>query len=311
MAAAALAVAAAERPGPPTIVEEIVAKVNGDIITRGDLEKVRALKETVIADDLRNQIDQFLLVQQAKAHDINVDADLTREIAALQSVSKLADPDQFHEWIRNTYGMSFEDFRQATKNALLTERVIGEEVWRNIVIPDADIQKYYDAHKAGFIRTESVTLRLILISTGDGKPDTVAAAQKKATALLTRARGTADKFPDLARRYSDDPSATDDGLLPPFRRGTLNKEVEDVVFKGEKGYVTEPIRVRAGFEIFRIEEHIPEGQASLDEVKGQINNILARPVADPKLHTYLTGLRQIAFLQIKTGYLTDFVDSSY
>ena len=52
-----------------------------------------------------------------------------------------------------------------------------------------------------------------------------------------------------------------------------------------------------------MEDHIPEGQASFDDVKGQINNILERPIADPKLRTFLTGLRQDAFLQIKPGYI--------
>jgi peptidyl-prolyl cis-trans isomerase SurA len=317
----AAVVFAADRPDPPIVVEEIVAKVNGDIVTRGDLARAkermqRDMKQAGMSaaamqqqmdklgsDELRNEIDQLLLVQKAKELDINVDADLNREIAGIQSESKIADPDKFHEWVGQQAGIPYEEFRQQRKNALLTERVVSEEVWRNIVIPDADIQKYYDAHKADFVRKESVTLRVILISTGDNKPDTVAAAEKKANIVLTRARGSVDKFSDLARQYSDDPSATDDGLLPPFERGTLNKAVEDVVFKHDKGFVTDLIRVNAGFEILRVEDHVPEGQASLDDVRGQIANILTRPIADPKMRTFLTTLRQNAFLQVKPGYI--------
>ncbi len=166
------------------------------------------------------------------------------------------------------------------------------------------MRKYYDEHKSEFVRKESVSLRLILVSTGDGKPESVAAGLKKATALLERARAGTDKFGDLARQNSDDPTAADDGLLPqPFQRGGLNKAIEDVVFKHEKGYITDLIRVPAGFEILRVEEHIPEGQASFDDVKPQLNDILIRPLADGKLRAYLTGLRQKAFLQIKPGYV--------
>ncbi len=131
------------------------------------------------------------------------------------------------------------------------------------------------------MRQESVTLRLILVSTGDGKPDTVATAEKKANLLLTRARGGVDKFTDLARQYSDDASATDDGLLPPFEKGKLNKAIEDVVFKHEKGYVTDLIQIRGiGFEFFKVEDHTSERAGPMDDVKGQINNILtARPIA--------------------------------
>ena len=320
--ASASALLAVDRPDPPKVVEEIVAKVNGDIITRGDLEKARvqieraakeqgisgpAMKEAVdrvFADELRNEIDSLLLVQKGKELDVKVDDELNREIAGIQSESKIADPDKFHEWVRGITGMPFEDFRLKEKNKLITERVVSEEVWRNIIIPEAELQKYYDAHKTEFIRKESVTLRVILVSTGDGKPDTVAAAEKKANGLLTRARTGTDKFSDLARQYSDDPSAADEGLLPPFERdGTLNKDIEDIVFKHEKGYVTDLIRLKAGFEILRIEDHIPEGQATFDDVKGKINNILTRPIADPKMREFLTGLRQNAFLQVKADYI--------
>lgn len=311
---------AADRPDPPKVVEEIVAKVNGDIITRGELDKERAAiaqelqqrgvvgadldkqVDKAAAEALSNQIDQLLLVQKGKDLNLNVDADLTREIAGIQSESKIADPDKFHDWVREQVHMSFEDWRLKEKNKLLTERVLGEEVWRTIVIPQADMQKYYDEHKSEFMRKESVTLRFILISTGDNKPATVAAAEKKAKALSDRAHGATDKFSDLARQNSDDPSAVDDGLLSPFGRGKLFKNVEDIVFKHDKGYVTDPIRIPAGFAIYRIEERVPEGQASFDEVRGEISSILSRPIADPKLRAYLTNLRQNAFLQIKAGY---------
>ncbi len=323
---------AADRPDPPKVVEEIAAKVNGDIITRGELEKSRVDLEREIrqqgqgqpaaavqkaidqatTDELRNQIDQLLLVQKGKELDINVEDELKKEIASIQADSKISDPDKFHEWLRGITGISFEEFRQKEKNKLITERVVSEQVWRNIVIPEADLQKYYNEHKSEFIRKESVTLRMILISTGDGKPETVAAAERKANALLARARGSADKFSDLARQYSDDPSAADDGLLPTaFERGAgsdpakqLNKAIETVVFSHEKGYVTDLIQIRgAGFAIYRVEDHIPAGQASFDDVKNQINSILMRPIADPKLRTYLTTLRQNAFLQIKPGFI--------
>src|SRR5580698_6110928 len=94
LSAGALALLAADRPDPPRVVEEIVAKVNGDIITHGDLEKAKILiehdlrqnglsgaalqqqYEKTVNDELRNQIDQLLLVQKGKELDINVEADL-------------------------------------------------------------------------------------------------------------------------------------------------------------------------------------------------------------------------------------------
>jgi peptidyl-prolyl cis-trans isomerase SurA len=312
---------AADRPDPQTrVVEEIVAKVNSEIITRGELAKQRLAIEAELqqqglsgpalqdaankraADALRDQIDQLLLVQKGKELNINVDADVNRRIAEIQSQTpgKISDPDKFHEWLREQTGESFEDFKLAMKNQLLTQRVISEEVYRNVVIPKTEIEKYYNEHKTEFVRQEMVQLREILVSVGDGSPDKVAAAEKKAKALVDRAR-KGEKFTDLARQNSDAPTAASDGELGAFKRGDLAKEIDDVVFKQAKGYVTDPIRRPAGFEIYRVEEHYAAGQASLDEVQNEINAKLIEPRVGPKVREYLTQLRQNAFLQIKPG----------
>ncbi len=318
------ALVAADRSAPQVhLVEEIIAKVNGQIITRGELtqrrtflaEELREQKglsgpaleaelDKEAADALRDQIDQLLLVQKAKELNINVEADVNRRIAEIQSESKISDPEKFHEWLQDQlHGVSFEDFKDQTKNRFLTDRVINEEVYRNINIPKADIQKYYDEHKSEFVRQEMVSLREILISVGDGSSDKVAAAEKKAKNIVDRARKGDAKFTDLARQYSDAPTATSDGELGAFKRGDMAKDIEDIVFKQNKGYVTDPIRRPAGFEIYRVEEHYAAGQASLDEVENEITSKLMEPVVKPKLRAYLTQLRQNAFLQIKEGFV--------
>src|SRR5205823_452547 len=158
------------------IVEEIICKVNGDIITKGEMEHQRQTLEAALRqeglnglrlqeamrdrekDILRDQIDQLLLVSKAKDLNISVDADVTKRIAEIQTQSKLADPDKFHEWIREQSGMTFEDFKQQLKNQLLTQRVIGQEVQRTILTPEAEKRKYYEEHKAEFVREEEVYL---------------------------------------------------------------------------------------------------------------------------------------------------------
>ena len=50
-------------------------------------------------------------MQKGKELNINVDADVNRRIAEIQSQSGIADPDKFHEWLREQTGESFEDFK--------------------------------------------------------------------------------------------------------------------------------------------------------------------------------------------------------
>ncbi|MGD1069324.1 MAG: peptidylprolyl isomerase [Bryobacteraceae bacterium] len=315
-----LTLAAADRPDPQThVIEEIVAKVNGKIITRGDLERQReriaidfekqgfsgaALENAVnkaAADALKDQIDQLLLVAKGDELNINVDSDVTKRIAEIQKQSGIADQDKFHDWVREQSGESFEDLKQLFKNQFMTQRVIGEEVYRNVNIPKADIQKYYDEHKKDFVRKESVTLREIFISCDNAAK--CATAEKKAKDIVDRLH-KGEKFPDMVRLYSENAETVkDEGVLGNFTRGQLAGPIEDVVFKQSRNYVTDPIRTATGFEILKVEEHTPDGQATLDEVEGQINNILSEPIVGPKLRVYLTQLRENAFLQIKDGYV--------
>lgn len=320
IAACSIATALAADKPVTLVVEEIIAKVNGEIVTRGELDKQKleaeaefrrqglsgkALEDQTnrrMADGLRDQIDQLLLVQKGKELGINVDADITRDMAKIQSDSKISDPEAFHKYVEEQTGETFEDYKKQMSDRMLTQRVIQEEVYRNINIPKADIDKYYNEHKADFVRQEMVELREILISTGNGSAEAVAAAEKKAKGLVDRARKGDAKFTDLARQYSDAPTATQDGELGAFKKGELAKEIDEVVFNKQKGYVTDPIRRPAGFEIYRVDEHYAAGQASEDEVENDINARLIEPMAGPKVRAYLTDLRQSAFLEIKAGY---------
>lgn len=304
----------------PRVVEEIVAKVNSDIITRGELAKQRAEIEAELqqqrqgaapsqaavdkrlSDLLRDQIDQLLLVQKGKELNINVESEINRRVAEIQSQSKISDPEKFHDWLREQSGVSYEDFRLQTKNQLVTQRVLSEEVWRNITIPRAEQEKYYNDHKADFVREEIVMLRELLVSTGDNSADRLAAAEKKAKSLTDRAR-KGEKFGDLARQNSDAATAAQDGELGSFKRGQLRKEIDDVVFVHDKGYVTDPIKTPNGFAIFRVEERYSPGLAAFEEVQNEINSILAEPRGTPRVREFLTKLRTNAFLQVKPGFV--------
>lgn len=312
-----LAVAAAS---DVRVVEEIVAKVNGDIITRSEIERSRiaiaqelrqqgvkgaelqkVLKERE-KDALRDEIDRLLLVQRGKDLSINVDPDITRRIAEIQAQSKIVDPDKFHQLIREQTGMTFEDFKLYMKNNLLTQRVIGQEISSRIAVSETEKRKYYEDHKKEFVRQEQIFLRQIVLSTEGKTPEQAAAAEKKAKELSARAK-RGEKFHELARDHSDDPeTAKTGGELPPYHRGMLRPEIEEVVFKERKGFVTEAIKLPNGFAIFKVEERWEAGQASYEEVENEIMERLAAPRIQPKVREYLTRLRQDAFLEIREGF---------
>ncbi|MBZ5724682.1 MAG: peptidylprolyl isomerase [Acidobacteriia bacterium] len=303
------------------VVEEIAAKVNGDIITRGELAEKRKEIEAYLksngltgaklaeavkqqeADSLRDEIDTLLLVQKGKDLNINVDGDVTRYFAEIQVESKISDPDKFHEWLRQQSGMTYEELRDRKRKELLARRVVSQEIGSRITIPEADLQKYYEEHKAEFVRQDQVFLSQIIISTEGKTPEQVAAAEKKAKDLVARAR-KGEKFGDLARENSDEvESAKNGGYAGAYKRGLLMKPIEDVVFKEKKGFITDPIKTPTALAIFKIEDRYEAGQASFEEVKDDIQGRLAEPKMTPKVREFLTRLRQEAFLEIKDSYL--------
>jgi parvulin-like peptidyl-prolyl isomerase len=305
------------------VVEEIAAKVNNDIITRGELEHRRKEIEQELRrqgltgqkladavkqaerDALREQIDQLLLVQRGKDLDIKIDADVTRRLAEIQVQNNIRDPDQFQAWIRQQTGMPYEDFKQQLTNQILTQRVVGQEIGSRIAISEPEMQKYYDDHKKDYVREEQVFLSQILISTEGKNEEQIAAAEKKAKDLTARAR-RGEKFTDLARDNSDDTeTAKAGGFIGGFKKGLLMKQIEDTVFKEKKGYVSDPMKIEkpACFLIVRVDERYEAGQASFEEVKNEVEDRLREPRMEPKVRDYLTRLREEAFLQIKDGYI--------
>jgi parvulin-like peptidyl-prolyl isomerase len=301
------------------VVEEIVAKVNNEIITRGELERERkqadarlraqGLSGQRLADAmkefekglLRDRIDNMLLVQKGKELSINVDPDVSKFLADMQLRAKIGDPEKFQQMIRDQLGMPFEDYKSELRNQYLTRRVIGQEVSSRIHVPHADIEKYYAEHKSEFVRKERVFLQEILISAQGKKPDEVLALEKKAKGIVARAR-KGEKFDNLVRDFSEADSAQNGGMLDPYERGSLDKRIEDLVFNQERNYVTDPIRVSGGFLILKVVEKHNAGQATLEEVENEVNEKLFMPRFEPEIRKYLTRLRMDAFLEIKEGY---------
>jgi parvulin-like peptidyl-prolyl isomerase len=259
------------------------------------------------ADVLEREIDNLLLVQKGKdMPGVTVDAEVTKYFNAWQTQLKFNDENKFHDFLQQQFGRTYEELKDQKKRELLAQRVIGYEVVQKISVPEADLQKYYDEHKAQYMRDEEVFLSQILISTEGKSPEQLTVAQQRATELASRAR-KGEKFSELARDNSDDPETAQNGgyLGSPYKRADLRPELAAIVFsdKAVKGYITVPIKLPAGFLVIKVEEHYAAGQASFEEVREEVQQAITGPKMEPRVREYLTKLREQAFLQIKEGYI--------
>jgi peptidyl-prolyl cis-trans isomerase SurA len=301
------------------VVEEIICKVNGDIITGNEVERSRKQLESELRQQglngirlqdamkeaskniLRERIDQLLLVQRGKELGLKVDTDVTKELAEIQRRTQIADPEKFQQLVREQTGMPFEDYKGDLTNQLLTQRVVRQEVTSKIQFKKEDLEKYYNDHKDDFMRQERVFLREILVSTEGKDAAAAAAAEKKAKDLVARAR-KGERFQEMAQSSSDAVSAPQGGDIGPWEKGKLRQDIEAAVWTQQRGYVTDPIKTDVGFQIYKVEDHQKAGLAQFEEVENQVQEMLFSPQMQPKMREYLTKLRTQAFLEIKPGF---------
>lgn len=312
-----------------TVIQEIVARINSDIITRSELQRGRTqlqseMKERHGAeadqqiaerekDILRDLIDQQLLIQRGKDLGLTADTEVIKRLDDLRKQMKLESMEDL-EKAAQEQGVSFEDFKQNLRNQIITQQVIGREVGSKLQISQKEAEQFYEEHKSELERPEQVRLSEILVSTApkqaSGEQNTpvtpteedIGAAQQKAGELLESIRqGTA--FDEAARKSSDGPTADQGGDLGYFKRGMLAKELEDKTFAMKAGDVSDVIRTRQGFIILKVTEHQEAGVPPLKEVEGRVQEAIYLKKLQPALRAYLTKLREEAYIDIKAGYV--------
>jgi peptidyl-prolyl cis-trans isomerase SurA len=303
------------------IVEEIVARVNNDVITREDLQHAQASINSEVQDEcqnctpdqlraqiaakeknvLRDLIDQSLLVQRAKDSNINVDADVIKRLDAIRQQYKMPDMETLEKEVTKS-GQDFEDFKSQIRNQLLTQDVIRKEVGSRIIISHEDVVKYYEAHKQEFVRPEMVVLREVFVSTENKPASDIPTLRKKAENLRDRVLKNGDDFGELAKRFSDSPTAQQSGELGSFERSKLDPAISEKVFALNRGQMTDVMETKTGFEILQVRERYQAGEQPLEKVEPEISNRLYEQKMEPGLRDYLKTLREDSYVQIKPGY---------
>lgn len=319
-AAIALAFPVFVHAGSGAVVEEIIARVNNDIITLSDYEKAEgqlrpeAQQECQnCADDkingmvedqkknlLRAMIDQSLLVQRGKDLDINVDTDVIKELDQIRQQNGLTSMDALQKALEGT-GANWEDYKQHIKNQILTQKVIQQEVGPTVKIGNDEVQKYYQAHKDEFVRPEEVDISAIFLNTENKSPQEVIAIKAKADALEKRIKAGED-FSALAKRFSEGPTATDGGELGEFKRGEMDAGIEKIVFAMKKGDSTDVLTVSNGLQILRVNQHFDAGLQQFSKVEDDIENQLYQSRIQAAMRTYLTQLRKDSYVVVTGGY---------
>jgi peptidyl-prolyl cis-trans isomerase SurA len=263
------------------IVDEIIARVDDQIITRSEMEKAKLtgleeLKQKYPSDwqtrtakaqtdILRDLIDQQLLLERGKDLGITGETEVVKRLNLMRQQMGLASIDDLEKEAQKQ-GVSYEDFKEQIRIGVVTQQVIGQEVGGKLHISNDDIQDWYNKHQKELEGQEEIGLSEIMVGTQPAQqnvaskdkqapeqpkalpedPAKVAEAEAKANQLLDQLK-KGGKFEDLAKKNSDGPTAAQGGTLGTFKRGELSKDLEDKTFELKPGENTGVIRTKQPF----------------------------------------------------------------
>lgn len=291
------------------LLDRVVAIVNKDVITWSDLyremefdasDQVRSMKgedrrhyfKQNEASFLENLIDLKLELQEAEKQGINTtDADVAAAVKNIKNKYSMTD-EVFDETIKKD-GFTPETYRKKLRDQITVSRVIDQEVRNKILVTEQDIDAYLAAHKDAAKEMEGFDISHILLKkTGDDK-----LLEQKAWEIYKKLQA-GEGFAELARRYSDDPSAQGGGELGFIRLCDMSKEFLKVCSNFRPGDISEPFWRSDGIYIIKVNE--ARVFKSEKEIRDAIRDKLLNQQFNDALRNWSRGLRDKAYVDIKT-----------
>jgi parvulin-like peptidyl-prolyl isomerase len=305
------------------ILEQILVKVNGEILTKTDLEKLQiaAIRERanlnpsgmsdaelgkalaeVTPGVIVDAVDELLLLQRAKTLGYSVtDEAFNNVLGSIKKDNKIQSEEAFQAALKQE-GMTLPQLRRMLERRMLIGRVQQAEVMGHLDITEAEERALYEAHKSEFATQPSVTLREIMINVPTDPRGVNAAgideAQRKAESVRARVVG-GEAFDKVATDVSDAPSKSNGGLIGPIAKSELAEDLAKMLASMKPGEITPVVRVAGGFEILKLESSTESTTLPFEDAKSQIAEKLGQERQGAEMQKYLKKLRDQALIEWK------------
>jgi parvulin-like peptidyl-prolyl isomerase len=313
----AILVAVTARPSAETI-EAILVRVNGDILTKTDLEQRQvqymraknlqpaddaALKKTIeeiTPEVVSEAIDEILLVQRGKALNYKMtDEDFDRVVQNIRKENKLDTEEAFQAALKQE-GMSLPELHKTLERQMLIARVTQNEVMAKVGITEEEARKYHSEHLKDFTKAGTVTIREVLVKVPleNGSMNVAAdqAAKQKADDIRKRALA-GESFDQLASEFSDSPSKANGGLIGPLNTNELTPAFKQLVDPMKVGDVSEVLRGQGGYQIIKLENRTADEVISAEAAHDKISDALYEEKRQIYIRRYLNKLRSQATIE--------------
>lgn len=318
---AALLVAALAVPRAD-ILEQVLVKVNGDIITKTDLEQrqvatlrqrdpnlqpnneaalQKALAE-ITPGVIVDAVDELLILQRGRELGYAMSTEQFDSIVEnIKKENKLEDEAQFQAALKQE-GMTMADLRRQLERTMIIQRVQQTEIMSKLQVTDAELKMYYDSHRETFTTRPQLTLREILVAVpaSDRGVNVGLEEEAKGKAEDIRKRLVdGEPFARLAADLSDSPSKANGGLVGPVTMDVLAPEFQEALKGLKAGDLTPVLRTSRGYQVVKLETMETATVKPFEESRDEIADRIATEKRRGEFTKFLEKLRGQAIIDWK------------
>jgi peptidyl-prolyl cis-trans isomerase SurA len=296
------------------VVDEIVAKVNDDIVTKSDLDteeqgllqelyrrysgtdldgKVAEAKKEL----LRRLVDRRVLIQRA-AHIFDMTKMQEFYLESFRDQQNIKSDKELEKLLAEQ-GMTMTDLKLRLVEEFSPQQVVRAEVAERIAVSEKDARGYYDAHAADFAIPAQATVREIVVKAAESERE---AKRVQAEAVRTRVAEAGADFAAVAAEVSDAGTKKAGGLLGTVKKGDLAETLETAAFTLPVGEVSPVIEAGYGFHILKVDARTDEAQKPFDDVKAEIETKIQNDRFSAEYKTYMKKAWTEASIWISPKY---------
>ena len=304
------------------IIEQVLVKVNGEIITKTELEgrQIAALRQKnpnlrpdsdaalkqalaeVTPAVIVDAVDEMLMVQRGKELGYTMNTDRFNSIVEnIKKENKIESDEQLQAALKQE-GMTMADLRRQLERTMLVQQVQQTEIMQKLQVTDTELKTYYEGHKDEFGTVPQVTLREITINVPVSAQGVNVAEDDavKAKAEEVRAKIVAgEPFARLASDYSDSGSKANGGLVGPLSKSDLSDDLQKAIAGLQTGGVTPVLRTTRGYQIIKIESLQDSTTKSFEDARGDIADKIANEKRQGEYVKFIARLRAEAIIDWK------------
>jgi peptidyl-prolyl cis-trans isomerase SurA len=308
------------------IIEQVIVKVNGEIITKTEFEQrqVMALRARKLDADPKSEelkkavaeitpqlivdaVDELILLQRGR-DDLGYklsDEQFTQVVSQIRKDNHLDTDEAFLAALKSE-GMTMADLRRSLEKQMIISRVQGQEVMQKVGISEEEALAYYSAHRSDFTKPPSVTLREIQLNVPASAAGVSAADDQATRERLEEIRARVKRgeaFEAIAGEVSDAPSRANGGLIGPLTMTELSPPLQKLLNGMKPGDISEPLRTPKGYQLLKLEAVSPEEAQTPEQARDQIAEKLYESKRGTELRKYLAKMRKEAIVEWKNDEL--------